>query len=147
MPSRWACKTDSLATFNCARLYSGTVTLTGELKGPNIHQKVKVVATVTSGRVQCHVNGTDVGEFDAPGMLAVEHASTANAGEYSISVWCPGEKGERVDRDDDPVIKILQQRASDYAKLAGADTHDHPDSDATNGLAGSETITWELRRT
>lgn len=36
--ARWSsCKSDSLATFNCAQYYTGKVTLTSDLKGPDIH--------------------------------------------------------------------------------------------------------------
>jgi hypothetical protein len=30
--------------------------------------------------------------------------------------------------------------------LQGTDPHEHPDADEVNGLSGTETIVWELRR-
>lgn len=141
-----ACNMDSLSTWNCARYYSGTVTLTSELKGPNLHQTYRVVATITAGRVVCQVKGSEVGEYEGPGMLAVEHASTMNSGTYRIDVWCPEEAGKRPTRRDSPLIQVMKQPAADYAVLTGKDPHEHPDTDATNGLSGTETIEWALRR-
>jgi len=147
IPARWAsCRMDSLATWNCAQYYSGTVSLTSELRGTNIHQAFRVIATVTGGQVRCRVNGTEVGEFEGPGMLAVEPASTENAGEYRINVWCPEAADRPVRRRDSPLIVITEQRATDYARLQGTDAHEHPDTDAANGVSGTETIAWELRR-
>src|ERR1041385_4966111 len=80
------------------------------------------------------------------GMLAVEHENTANAGGYSISVWCPESAGERPRRGDAPRISITKQRATDYAILEGKDSYDHPDTDAANGISGKESVTWTLRR-
>ena len=144
---RFTCRTDSLATYNCAQYYSGTVTISGELSGPGVRQSLKIEATVTAGRVLCKVNGTDEGQFEAAGMLAVEHAA-ANAvgGGYTISLWCPESADSRVSRDDAPVIVVMNQRATDYAALSGRDEHEHPNTDAVNGLTGKETITWALRR-
>jgi hypothetical protein len=114
-----SCKTDSLANFNCSQYYSGTVTLTSELKGADLHQSLRVVATVTGGRVSCQVTGTEVGDFQGPGMVAVEHHSK-------------------------PVISVTHQRASDYATLDGKDSY--VSSDEANGTTGTDTITWALRR-
>jgi hypothetical protein len=144
---QWSsCKTDSLSTFNCGQYYTGTVTLTSELKGPNVHQSLQIVAAVAGGKVTCTVKGTEVGDFAGPGMLAVEHENTANAGGYSISVWCPESAGERPRRGDAPRISITKQRATDYAILEGKDSYDHPDTDAANGISGKESVTWTLRR-
>jgi hypothetical protein len=147
VPARWAsCKMDSLTTWNCAQYYTGTVTLTSDLKGPDLHQTFRVVATVTGGRVSCQVKGTEVGDFEGPGMLALEPANTENSGEYSFSVWCPESADKRARRRDTPLIMIRDQRATNYAMLEGKDSYDHPDSDEVNGLSGTETITWALRR-
>ena len=35
---------------------------------------------------------------------------------------------------------------ADYTTLEGKETNDHPDADPANGVTGSETITWRLRR-
>jgi hypothetical protein len=145
-PGRWACQADSLAGFNCARYYDGTVTLTAELKG-SVQQSRRVVATVTGGRVTCRVSGSDVEQFEAPGMLAVVHEATqVVGGGYSIDVWCPEEAGDVPRRGTEPQIRIMKQRAANYATLEGKDAHDHPDADAANGITGTETITWVLRR-
>ena len=145
--SAWAdCRSDSLSTYNCARYYSGTVSVTSEIKGTGINQNNSVVATITQGRVSCRMKGTETPEFEGPGMLAVEHTTTGTAGEYAISVWCPDAPGERPDRGDDPIITIMKQRAADYALLAGKDAHESPDADAANGISGTETMTWSLRR-
>jgi hypothetical protein len=138
---------DSLATWNCAPYYSGKVTLSSELKGPNnFRQTLLVVATITAGRVSCQVKGTDLGEFEGPGMIAVGHESNMNSGGYSIDVWCPDEAGKRPTRRDAPFIRVMKQQAGDYRTLVGTDPHEHPDTDATNGLSGTETIEWSLRR-
>jgi hypothetical protein len=137
---------DSLATFNCAQYYTGTITMTSELKGSDVNQSLLVVATVSAGKVSCKVKGTEVGDFEGAGMLALEHANTENAGEYAISVWCPESAGARPRRGDAPIIAIKDQKSTDYAKLEGKDSYDHPDADAANGLSGTETITWGLRR-
>jgi len=143
----WAsCRMDSLATFNCARYYSGTVSLTSELRGTNLRQTYRVVATITLGQVRCQVNGTEVGAFEGPGMLVVEHASNMNSGGYGISVWCPDSAGTRPTRRNTPLIMVRDQRSANYAVLGGRDAHEHPDTDAANGLSGTETITWDLRR-
>ncbi len=106
---RWSsCKTDSLSTFNCAQYYTGTVTLTSELKGSNLNQSLRIVATVADGRVSCQVKGTEVGDFEGAGMLAVEHENTDNAGEYGISVWCPESSGKRPKRGDAPLVSVTR---------------------------------------
>ncbi len=144
---QWTCRADSLSGFNCAGYYSGTVTLVSELRGSDLRQTLRVVATVTNGRVSCQVSGSEVGEFGGAGMLAVAHeAAQVAGGGYSINVWCPASEGEQPHRGDDPMIVIMRQRAADYAMLEGRDEHEHPDADAVNGLSGTETITWSLRR-
>jgi hypothetical protein len=144
---RWACRADSLSGYNCAQYYHGTVTLTSELTGANIRQSVRVVATIAGGRVSCEVKGTEVGEFAGAGMLAVTHAAAlSTGGGYEISVWCPEDADSRPSRRRQPWITVMHQRAADYAVLEGRDAHEHPDTDAANGLAGTETITWALRR-
>lgn len=140
------CKTDSLSTWNCFQYYSGTVTITSELKGGGVHQTFRAVATITAGRVICKVKDSEVGEFEGPGMLAVEHESTMNSGRYSIDVWCPAEAGTRPTRRDSPLIQVMKQQAADYGVLSGKDPHEHPSTDAANGLSGTETIEWALRR-
>jgi hypothetical protein len=141
-----SCKTDSLSNYNCASYYSGTISLTSELKTPNGTETRSVVATVTAGRVVCRVKDATGNVFDAPGMLAAEHASTGSSGAYTIQVWCPGAKGERVSRNDSPAIDTYERQAADYATLTGKDAHDHPETDAANGVSGTETITWQLHR-
>jgi hypothetical protein len=140
------CKTDSLSNYNCAQYYSGTVSLTSELKSANGTETWSVVATVAGGRVTCKVKGTDTPEFEAPGMLAVEHGSNMNSGAFKIMVWCPQAAGERSTRRDSPSIETYDQRAADYATLDGKDAHEHPNTDAANGVSGTEVITWRLRR-
>ena len=145
-PGRWACRADSLAGFNCAQYYDGTVTLTAELKG-SVQQTAKVVATVKGGRVTCKVSGSEVEEFEAPGMIAVVHEATqVVGGGYSINVWCPEAPGEVTKRGTEPQIVIMKQQAANYATLEGKDAHEHPSADAVNGISGTETITWALRR-
>ena len=143
----WACKADSLAGYNCAHYYNGTVTLTGELTG-SVHQTRQVVATITGGRVTCKVSGSEVETFEGPGMLAVVHdAAHVTGGGYSILVWCPEQPDDRPHRGTEAQIKIEKQRATNYATLEGKDAHEHPEADAANGVAGTETITWALKRT
>ena len=141
------CKADSLSIYNCAQYYSGTVTYASELKGADLHETLTVVATITAGRVTCQVKGSEAGEFAGPGMLAVEHGSTANAGEFKINVWCPEAEGDRPTRGDSPLIQVMNQRATDYGTLNGKDSWEHPSADAANGITGTETISWQLRRT
>ena len=144
---RWACRTDSLSIYNCATHYSGTVTLTSELRGQNLRQALRIEATITGGRVMCRVTGTESGAFEGAGMLAVEHAvAQATGGGYSINVWCPESAGDRPRRGSSPVIQVMNQSAADYGVLEGRDQHEHPDADSANGLSGTETITWSLRR-
>lgn len=146
-PGPWGCRTDSLSTYNCAPYYTGTVTLAAELRGTNVNQTLRIVATITGGSVTCRVSGSEVTAFEGHGMLAVEHKAAGVAGgDYEISVWCPEEAGSRPTRRDTPLIRVMDQRAADYAVLEGRDAHEHPDADAANGLSGSETITWSLRR-
>ena len=146
-PGRWGCRVDSLSGFNCAQYYDGTVTLTSELKGTNVQQTFRAVATVSGGRVRCHVTGSEVGDFEGAGMIAVTHASSQTAGGgYEISIWCPEEAGQAPRRGSSPLITIQHQQAADYSTLQGRDAHQHPDTDAANGLSGTETITWTLRR-
>ncbi|HEV8125301.1 MAG TPA: hypothetical protein VGP80_13730 [Gemmatimonadales bacterium] len=145
-PAWSRCTMDSLSTWNCAQYYSGTVSYNAELKGQDLHQVRSIVATITAGRVTCKVKEPDAPEFEGPGMLAVEHESNMNAGKYKISVWCPEAAGERPTRRDDPMIESYEQQAADYATLNGKDAHEHPDADAANGLTGTETITWALKR-
>ena len=143
---QWACRADSLSGWNCAHYYNGTVTLTSELTG-SVHETHKIVATVTGGRATCRVSGSEMAEFEAPGMVAVTHEATLMVGGgYSISVWCPEEAGDRPRRGTEPQIKIQGQRATSYTTLEGKDSHEHPDADAANGVSGTETITWTLRR-
>jgi hypothetical protein len=146
-PAWSTCKGDTLATWNCAHYYSGTVSVSNELKGPNnLHETWSVVATVTSGRVTCHIKGSEVGEFEGPGMIAVEHGSTLNSGNYAINIWCPEAEGERPTRHDTPLIQVRDQRATDYVTLEGKDGYEHPSADSVNGITGTETVTWRLRK-
>ncbi len=140
------CKTDSLSNYNCAQYYSGTVSLTSELKTADATLTRSVIATVAGGRVTCRVKSSDTPELEAPGMLVVEHGSNMNSGDFKIKVWCPEAAGERPTRRDYPIIETYDQRAADYATLEGRDAHEHPDSDAVNGVSGTEVITWRLRR-
>jgi hypothetical protein len=143
----WAdCKPDSLVTWNCARYYSGTVALSSELKGSGVNDVRSIIAEVKAGRVTCRVKATDVPEYLVPGMLAVVHATTENAGEYEVSVWCPESAEKRPTRRDAPVIEVMDKQAADYTTLDGKDSYEHPLADEVNGLAGTETITWQLRR-
>ena len=141
-----ACKTDALSTYNCASYYSGTVTLTSVLKTPNGTESRSITATISSGRVTCRVKARTDPVFDGPGLLAVEHGNTANAGEYTIQVWCPDAAGGTPTRDDAPAIDSYKRQAPNYGVLEGQDAHEHPDTDAANGVTGTETITWSLRR-
>jgi hypothetical protein len=143
----WAdCKTDSLSTYNCARYYTGTVSLTSQLKTSSGTENRSVLATVTAGRVVCRVTEADGSAFEGPGMLVAEHGSNMTSGAYVVQVWCPEEKGQRVKRADSPILDTYQQQASDYATLAGKDTHEHPDADEANGVSGTETLAWQLHR-
>ena len=144
---RFACRADSLSIYNCGQFYNGTVTLANDLRGANLRQTLRIEATITAGRVTCRVNGTEEGQFEGPGMLAVEHEiANAAGGGYSISVWCPQSADDRPRRGTDPVIKVMNQRAGDYGVLEGRDQYEHPNTDSANGLTGTETITWSLRR-
>lgn len=140
------CKTDALANYNCATYYSGTVSLTSELKTPKETETRSVVATVTGGKVVCRVQDAAGSTFEGPGMLAAEHASTGNSGKYTVRVWCPEAKGHTVSRDDSPMIDTYEQEAGDYATLSGKDAHEHPDADPANGVSGTETVVWQLHR-
>lgn len=145
--SSWAaCRTDSLSNYNCASYYTGTVTLTAALKTPSGTETRSIAATVSAGRVTCRVQGPTDPAFEGPGLLAVEHENTANAGEYTIQVWCPDAAGGRASRDDAPVIDSYKRQAANYFVLEGKDEHEHPDADAANGVTGTETVTWTLRR-
>ncbi len=79
-------------------------------------------------------------------MLAAEHDGTGNSGEYTIKIWCPESQGEQPDGGDAPTIQTYDQRSADYGTLEGKDAHEHPDADAANGVTGTETVTWRLRR-
>jgi hypothetical protein len=140
------CNQDSLSTWNCARYYDGTVTLTSSLKTPQGTTTTAITATVTGGKVTCTVNNGEAPEYSGPGMLVVEHAGTTNAGKYAIQVWCPESAGKRPTRESYPVIEEQDLDAPDYAALAGKDEHEHPDADAVNGVSGTETIAWNLKR-
>ena len=143
----WACRTDSLSNYNCAQYYSGTVSLNSSIKTPDGTMTRSMVATVTGGKVSCRVEDSEAGSFVGPGMLAVEHAAAQSAGgEYEISVWCPAAEGERPTRNDAPAIQVLDQRAASYGTLEGKDSYPHAESDEVNGISGTETVTWRLRR-
>jgi hypothetical protein len=145
------CRPDSLATWNCARYYEGTVTLAAELKdgAGNVISRRSITATVgvAGGRVSCRVTTLEVPQFEAPAILVVEHRSAGTVGgAYEIRVWCPEAGGERLTRDDYPVIEILNQRAANYNSFEGLDSYDHPDADEANQLTGTETVSWSLTR-
>jgi hypothetical protein len=147
IPARWsACRTDSLSNFNCASYYSGSVSLTSELKGAGVSQSLSVVATVSAGKVACRVKGSETGDFEGPGMLAVELEGAVDGGEYKLSVWCPEGAGKRPTRNDAATMETYDQRADNYTRLSGKDAHEHPEADAANGLSGTETIVWDLKR-
>ncbi|HEU5154285.1 MAG TPA: hypothetical protein VFU03_06125 [Gemmatimonadales bacterium] len=140
------CKTDSLSNYNCAQYYSGTVSYNSELKTADGTEVRSITATVTGGKVSCKVKTPDGPAFDGPGMLVAEHASSMTSGKYSIKVWCPEAAGERPTRKDYPAIDTNEQQAADYATLEGKDAHEHPDADPANGVSGTETIAWQLKR-
>jgi len=140
------CKTDNLSNYNCASYYSGTITLASEPKTPNGVESRSITATVTAGRVSCRVKQGTEPVYEGAGLFAVEHANTANAGEYTVKVWCPTASGGRPSRDDAPAIDSYERQAANYGVLEGKETHEHPEADAANGVTGTETITWALRR-
>ncbi len=141
----WAqCRTDSLSNFNCAGYYSGTLTLSHTTKGSGINDAFSVIATVAAGKVTCRVKSTEDAEFEAPGMIAVEHGSNMDAGKYEISVWCPDAAGKKPKRGDSPMIRAMHQTAADYAKLVGTDGYEEVDE--ANGVTENEKVTWDLRR-
>jgi len=145
--SQWSkCNQDSLSIWNCAVYYSGTVTLASSLKTADGTTTTAITATVTGGKVSCTVrNGADP-QFEGPGMLVVETEGPIVGGDYSLQVWCPESAGKRPTRNSYPVIAVQDQKASDYASLTGRDEHEHPDADAANGVSGTETIAWNLKR-
>lgn len=145
-PAWSACKPDNLSTFNCASYYSGTVTLAATLKTPNGTETRTITATVSAGRVSCRVEGPSDPAFDGPGLIAVEHANTANAGAYTIQIWCPDAPGGKPTHNDAPAIDTYERQATTYGVLEGRDAHEHPDADAANGVTGTETVSWSLRR-
>ena len=140
------CNQDSLSTWNCAQYYSGTVTFASTLKTADGTTTTAITATVTGGKVSCRVNDGKTPEFSGPGMLVVEHEGTTNTGQYGIQVWCPEEPGQRPTRKSYPVIAEQDLEATDYATLTGKDEHEHPEANAADGISGTETITWNLRR-
>lgn len=145
-PAWSKCNQDALSTWNCASYYSGTMTLTSDLKGPNFRQTLTVTATITAGKVVCQTKSSELGEFGGPGLVAVTHAGTGTSGGYEIQVWCPDQPGDKAERGDSPSIQTYEQRATDYATLSGSDSHEHPEADAANSVTGTEKITWNLRR-
>jgi hypothetical protein len=145
-PAWSGCRGDTLSTWNCAQYYSGTVTLTNELKGPNLHETYSAVATITAGKVVCHIKGSEAGEWRGAGMVAVQHDNTGNGGDYEIMVWCPDSDGERPSRHSAPLLHVQHQRVRDYAVLEGKEEYEHPNADEANGLAGTESLAWQLRR-
>jgi hypothetical protein len=146
-PPAWtACKTDSLSTYNCASYYSGTVTLNSTLKAAGVNEFTVVTATVTAGKVLCQLKTNEIAEFTAPGMIMVEHDNNANAGGYEIKIWCPEEPGQRVTRDDYPMIEVMKQESRDYTRLDGEESYEHPDTDGVNGVSGNVTTSWHLER-
>lgn len=137
---------DSLATWNCASYYSGTVSFSTTLKGSGVNQATSVTAVVTAGKVVCTIKSTEDGDFQGPGMIAVTPDGQEKSGEYEFSVWCPESSGKAVKRRDTPLIHIQDQQAADFKLLAGKDEYDSPNADEANGLTGKESITWDLRR-
>ncbi len=141
------CNMDSLATWNCAMYYSGTVSQVSILKVNGKEERSTVNATITAGQVACRVTTTGQPDYDAPGMLVVGHATAGNrGGEYDFQVWCGESAGKRAKRGDYPVIELADLQATDYAKLDGKTTYEHPDADEANGVAGSVTVTWHFVR-
>lgn len=145
-PSWSGCKTDNLSNYNCASYYTGTITLTAALKTSNGTETRSIAATVAAGRVTCRVKAPSTPAFDGAGLLAVEHGNTANAGEYTIQVWCPDAPGGKPSAHDAPAIDTYKRQATDYGRLEGRDEHEHPEADAANGVTGTEAVTWSLRR-
>jgi hypothetical protein len=145
-PAWNTCKGDTLSVWNCAHYYSGTVSFASDIKGADLHETYSVIATVTAGRVHCKIKGSEVGEFEGPGMIAVEHKSTMNGGEYSIDIWCPEEEGQKTDRHREANLKVYPQQASDYATLAGKDEHESANADPANGVTGTDITTWQLKK-
>lgn len=140
------CRADSLSIWNCASYYTGKVSITSELKTADGTMSRSIVATVTGGKVTCQVKEPDAAAFEGPGMMAAEHGSTGTSGTYSVKIWCPEAEGKRPARRDSPAIDTYEQQAADYVLLEGKDTHEHPDADSANGLSGTETVAWQLRR-
>lgn len=140
------CNMDSLATWNCGSYYTGTVTMASTLKVSGSEEVSSITATVTAGKVSCQVKGPENPEFTGPGMLVVGHETTGNHGGYEINVWCPEAAGQRPSRRDSPIIVIMKKRATDYTRLDGTESFEHPDADAVNGVTGNVTQTWHLQR-
>lgn len=140
------CRSDTLSTYNCAQYYSGTVSLTSSLTHAGSTTTVSITAAVASGRVTCRTMKSGEPPVEAGGMLAVQHDGTLDAGGYEVLVWCPEGSRARLDRTAAPTIAVRKVEAADYAILSGKDQYEHPDADSVNGVTGTETVSWNLRR-
>jgi len=124
------------------------VSLSSQLKTPDGTNTRSIVATVTGGKVSCKIKDSEAGNYEAAGLLAVEHkVAKAPGGGYEISVWCPDAPGDHLTRSDAPMIQVRDQTAASYGTLEGKDSYPHPETDEANGVSGTETITWSLKRT
>ena len=142
---RWsACRGDTLSTWNCASYYSGTFSTTNETKTADGTTTSSVVATLAGGRLTCRIKDSESGDFEAAGMVAVQHEGTGDAGEYNILIWCPEAEGDRLSRHEQPNLQSYKQRAANYATLEGKDSF--TENDEANGVTQTVTTTWTFKR-
>ena len=66
---------------------------------------------------------------------------------HLLRTGCPEQPDDRPHRGTEAQIRIEKQRAANHGTLAGKDAHEHPEADAANGVSGTKTLTWSLKRT
>ena len=142
---RWsACRGDTLSTYNCASYYSGTFSTASETKTADATTTSSVVATLAGGRLTCRIKDSESGDFEAAGMVAVQHEGTGDAGEYLILIWCPETEGDHPSRHEEPNLQSYKKRAADYATLEGKDSF--TEKDEANGVTQTVNTTWSFKR-
>lgn len=127
-------------------VFTGTIRVVANLTAPEYSRSVDLVITLADGRATCAGTVRDTqGTTTITGAGEVEIGMDelrrrGNAGRYEIGAMCPGQLW-----DEEAVF--IEGETRSYHELAGEKTMEHPSTDPDNRMAGTYTVTWQLKAT
>jgi hypothetical protein len=150
---------------NYAHLYSGGFSWNDSLKGAKSSTFIAMRADIDGLRVACNgtetmtdEGGTKVLKSQGTGLVAVEFKDDENQRPaYNITVACPS-PGDAETPSQPAELGHFDQQTYDQLKtsggpriipgvaLIGSSRYENPAADSVNGVTGTVTVTWNLKR-